>query len=397
MKSVHRVLLLSLLSACIGRPVVDEKPVGPKKIDGLCEDDELNCSDWGGPQAFPGIDATAFEPPPPCSDEAWEMRIDEADQPAVGWPLQLHNIDASCTTFTLTLGMNVGEVVLVQPILHHARVHVLSEGEALLTISAAVGEGVSLTLEGTSTLRLRSIEHVNRLQVDALTATRGWDIEIASSSLHGAALRTGPDGTMLLDDSTRIETSQLQTGTLSLQGVAVDRSVIDVREVNAVSTDMFRNHLYTRRGSFGAGLLDEVTVYGCESLLFGMTTVEESDIGPCSTGLDLGSGAFVRESILRGNVRAVQAQVSHSIIGAEIGATLSLFDSRVGGSLLCDLAALSGRGNTTIRCARCDPGSPVAVCLDESTAVSVVACPEVAAATQCDVELPPTLVPSTDD
>lgn len=388
--SHHRVTFVHLacvgfaaLHGCVGRPVIGERDPDKNVQSGACEDDGLNCDDWGAPEKFPEIDQDAFRvetfvADAGCTGETQELRLSGTQTVA--------DLAVSCGTLRLVVA-NDADVALLQPVLRRARVEIASEGSARVTIDAARGDHVSIALEGASTLRLRTLDGVEDLRIDAAAKGIGWDVEIEDSSLPRLHVRTSSDAALLLR-RTRVEDARVSAGRLSLQGATLIDPVLDVKELIAAGTDVNEGYLRARRGSFLNGTFTDVSLQGCESFLIADTAIKHSDVGACAAGPMELRNTTVEQSIVRGRVFALLSRMSECILGAEDRASLSLFDSTIVWSLLCEVESLSARGGSVLFCARCEPASPRAACIDEASAVAVVHCPEVAAASACNEPLP---------
>jgi hypothetical protein len=370
------------LLACIGRPVVGERAPGATGEEGVCDDDGLNCHDWGPPEAFAEIPSDAFTHAPPedsgCDGEALEMRLEAIDT--------VPGIEVPCGGLRVTVAHDA-DVVLLSPRIDRGRIAIASEGNARVTVEGARGNGAAIALEGASTVRLRALERVQDLRIDGAGDGPGWEIEIENSSLTGLAVRTSKGAGVLLR-GTRVEGARLSAGRVSLQGAVVDDSLLDTEELIAGGTQVTGGQLRARRGSFIGGTLTAASLHGCDSFVVEDAKIERSDVGACAAGpLEMGT-TTVKESILRGRVFAIASLMSECILGAEEDAALWLLDTMVAWSLMCDVASLSARGASRLTCARCDP-SPAAACVDSGSVANVVHCPEVATAPTCDEPLPP--------
>lgn len=375
------------LVGCVGRPVIGERDPEDTPRSGVCEDDGLNCDDWGKPAEFPGIDPDVFAPETftadmGCSDETREMRLSGRESAT--------DIVVSCGTLRIVVAHDA-DVTLLQPVLRRARVEIASEGSARVTIDRARGDHALIALEGASTLRLRTLDNVQDLRIDAARKGLGWDVEIENSSLPGLSVRTAPDASLLLL-RTRAESARVSAGRLSLQSATLEDPVLDAKELIAAGADVNAGHLRARRTSYVSGTLTGVSLQGCESLEISDAVIQRSDVGACAAGPMKLLHSMLRESILRGRVFAFDSQITECIFGAEDRSSLSLLDSTIVWSLLCDVEALSARGGTLVFCARCNAVSPRAVCIDDASEATVVQCPEVATARECDEPLPDSLL-----
>lgn len=383
---------LATLCACVGRPVIGERDPDKTVQDGTCDDDGLNCNDWGALDAFPEIDPDAFaaetlDANAGCSGETREMHLSALQTVA--------DVIVSCGTLRIVVadGADVG---LLQPVLNRARLEITSEGSARVSIAGLRGDHASIALEGASTLRLRALDGVADLRIDAAAKGIGWDVEIEDSSLPRLHARTSPDANLLLQ-RTRVEDARVSAGRLSLQSATLVDSVLDVKELIASGTDVNAGHVRARRSSYVGGILEDVSLHGCESMDVSYAFIRHTDIGACAAAPMELRTATVEQSMLRGRVFAFGSQLSECIFGAEDRASLWLLDSTIVWSLLCDLGSLSARGGSFMFCARCDPASPPAVCIDSTSVATVVHCPEIATAPECDEPLPDSLQPVPTD
>lgn len=383
--SVIVVVLLALLVllgvACIGRPVVGYRDPQDAKATGLCEDDELNCSDFGEPPTYPEFDTADFTGPPPCGDEVLEMSVAET--------ATLDGLDLRCRTLDLTVA-HAADVTLARAQIDGAHIVLIGEGIAKVTLLAPIGSDASISVQGMSLLELISVSEADNLRVDATSESIGWDVVVGNSVIDGLAVRTGPDARLSLRES-ELRNAVFEGGRVQLRAVTLSDSQLDAKDLDSSGTDIDDSELRARRGTFLAGSLQNVRWDGCESALINEAVATGLDIGPCQASpLELRSNTVSR-SILRGHVFALQTSVVTTIVGFETGASLSLFDSRLVESLLCSVEALAARGGTVLSCTRCAPHSPQAACIDESTSVAVVACPTLVDTETCDEGLPPTL------
>lgn len=379
-------MIALLATACIGRPVVGERDPDDAVATGQCEDDGLNCGDWATPDPFPELEDALFRRDGDCSDEVVAMRVGPAaDLESTDL---IEGLDLSCTTLELTVA-NGANVTLSGASVQDARLVLISEGSATVTLLSPIGDDVAIEVQGMSTLRLRSMVSEG-LRVDAASSGLGWDVEIENSALSDAAIRTGPDASLLLRGS-EVRDATLSAGQLSLATLTLESVVADAKELIASGTDLMDGELRVRRGTYASGTIEGTIIQGCESMLITGTAVRRSDVGACEAGpLELRNGT-VHASMLRGRIFALQSRIVESVLGGELGSSISLFDSRLSWSLLCTPEALAARGGSVLFCARCQPESPRAACIDESTAVAVVACPELADAPSCDEGLPESL------
>lgn len=376
-------------ASCFGRSVVGEVALG-EPPSGVCEEDELTCLDFGDAPEFPEIDPLRFAPPAPCSDTLVEMRLGEETSAPDALPIEVADLDASCGTLRLTLARGAREVALLAPRLGDGRLEIAAEGTSTVTITGATGDGAYLVLEGSSSLRLRSLDGVAGWRVDAASDGRGWDVEVDGSELHDAALRTAADTTLLVRQS-RLVDATIEAGSLSLQGATLEGAQLDARELITSGTDVHDGEVRARLGSLGSGTVEGTRLHGCDSFLVRETALERSDFGACAAAPLQIESATISRSIVRGRLFAVQTHFVESILGRELGSSISLVDSRVAYSLLCDVEAISARGGSVLTCARCAPDSPRAACIDEASFVTVVACPTIALAEVCVADLPPSL------
>ncbi|MGD8862141.1 MAG: hypothetical protein PVI30_19170 [Myxococcales bacterium] len=382
------LLLLALSSACIGRPVVGERDPDDAVDTGVCEDDELNCSEYALQRDFPGYAPEEFEPREPCSERVEQMRADGL--------MMLDNLDLRCATLELTLGQEA-DVTLSRPLIQDANLVLIAEGVGFVTLLSPVGRGASVEVQGGATLRIFSADDVDDLRVDAATPDgRGWNVEIEDGAIYRPAIRTG-DGGRLVVRSSELDDATLLAGELSVQGLRLRAAVVEARELIATGSDFVDSDVRVRRGSFSAGTMQGVAISGCESLQLGDSLINESDLGSCAAGPLEVRNTTITRSAVRGRVFALQSRLQESLLGIEQGGWLSLFDSRVTDSVLCGVEALAARGGTVLLCARCFPASPATSCIDESTLVAVVNCPDVAQAMRCEGELPEVLRLPADD
>ncbi len=386
MRGVLVALSLLLCASCIGRPVVGERDPGDAAETGTCQDDEMHCGQFGVPPEVPGIDGNLFREQP-CGDERMVMRVDDVQ--AIG------DLDLRCRTLELTVG-NEARVTLARPLVDDAHIVLIADGAAIVTIQAPVGNNVAIEVEGQSSLRLQAVAGMDGLRIDATSETIGWDVEIEDSALTAPAVRTGSDAQLVVRGS-EVRDPVFQVGLLSLQTATVETATMQAKELIASGTDVRDSDLISRRSTFATGSMERVTLHDCETMLVGESVVEDADMGACAAGpLEL-RNTTVRNSILRGRSFALQSRINNSILGTELGSSVSLFDSRINFSLLCSVDAMAARGGTVLFCARCHPESPRAACIDESTAVAVVNCPELAMAETCDEGLPESLRGSLSD